>query len=214
MAESSLQSRELKSFPKSNLPQNTVNTWETGALPVDSSSCVMPVMRWVSIISNPLRNEKTVQWCWLDHLQDEVLNSPVTPASRLTCTVQVEGAVHAVPWFWFLVGYLCVICCLVRHLAGYTLSIYWFGMRYRTEPLRHGIHFTRPVPETDTRWLPWGRLVLVAYSQLFPVAGMQPFHKLYDTCLLLVCNVCVACMQRAMTWWVFQQLGFLVLDSY
>ena len=30
-------------------------------------------------------------------------------------------------------------CCLVRHLAGYTLSIYWFGMRYRTEPLRHGI---------------------------------------------------------------------------
>jgi len=30
-------------------------------------------------------------------------------------------------------------CCLVRHLAGYTFSIYWFGMRYRTEPLLHGI---------------------------------------------------------------------------
>ena len=93
----------------------------------------MACTQWV------LCGDDLVQWCWLDHLQDEVLNSPVTPASRLTCTVQVEGAVHAVPWFWFLVGHLCVICCLVRHLAGYTLSIYWFGMRYRTEPLRHGI---------------------------------------------------------------------------
>ena len=36
-----------------------------------------------------------MQRYWLGHC--EVLNSPMTPASKLTCTVQVEGAVHAVP---------------------------------------------------------------------------------------------------------------------
>ena len=41
-----------------------------------------------------------VQHCWLGHCK--VLNSPMTPASRLTCTVQVEC-------LWFLVG-ICLFC--------------------------------------------------------------------------------------------------------
>ena len=53
-----------------------------------------------------------MQHCWLGHCK--VLNSPMTPTSRLTCPIQIEGAVHAVPLvpgrnllflylFWYLV---------------------------------------------------------------------------------------------------------------
>ena len=56
-----------------------------------------PGTQWRRAPSGCSGGDDLVQWCWLDHLQAEVLNSPVTPVSRLTCTVQVEGAVHAVP---------------------------------------------------------------------------------------------------------------------
>ena len=54
-------------------------------------------------------------------------------------------------------------CCLVQHLAGYTLNIYWFGMRYGTEPLRHGI----------ARWIMIDSLPASLHS--FKV--LRPSHK-------------------------------------
>ena len=55
-------------------------------------------------------------------------------------------------------------CCLVRHLAGYTLCIYWFGMRYRTESLRHGI----------ARWIMIDSLPASLHSGFNPNFGAQP----------------------------------------
>ena len=63
------------------------------------------ILRWVSAkdvraVQYVLRGDDPVQRCWLGHWK--VLNSPMTPASRLTCTVQVEGG--CMQCLWFLVG--------------------------------------------------------------------------------------------------------------
>ena len=65
-------------------------------------------------------------------------------------------------------------CCLVRHLAGYTLSIYWFGMRYRTEPLRHGI----------ARWIMIDSLPasLHSYIYIYTLKPGQQFFLLTSCC--------------------------------
>ena len=64
-------------------------------------------------------------------------------------------------------------CCLARHLAGYTLSIYWFGMRYCTEPLRHGI----------ARWIMTDSLPASLHS------FRKTFHKLTSDNLVSLLSI-------------------------